>query len=111
MPVKISLAGTVLAAALGIILGMGSGCASEPAAPAVSQVQPAAASAPPGGVAIKQDPMTSYMQSQVGTPNELSPLAPAEATNIKKTGGRWTCDLNGRAMIFNDAASCWEPQR
>jgi hypothetical protein len=105
MPVKISLAGTVLAAALGIILGMGSGCASAPAAPAVSQVQPA------GGIDIKQDPMTSYMQSQVGTPNELSPLAPAEATNIKKVGGRWTCDLNGRAMIFNDAAACWEPQR
>jgi hypothetical protein len=109
MPVKISLAGTALAAALALILGMGSGCASGPAAPAVSQVQPAAT--PSGAIVIKQDPMTSYMQSQVGTPNELSPLAPAEATNVKKVGGRWTCDLNGRAMIFNGAASCWEPQR
>jgi hypothetical protein len=90
---------------------MGSGCASSAAAPAVSRVQPGASQASAGGIAIKQDPMTSYMQSQVGTPNELSPLAPAEATNIKKVGSRWTCDLNGRAMIFNDAASCWEPQR
>jgi len=103
MPVKMKLAGMALAAALA--MGLGSGCASAPASPAVSQVQPA------GGVAIKQDPMTSYMQGQVGTPNELSPLAPAEATNIKKTGGRWTCDLHGQAMIFNDAAACWEPQR
>jgi hypothetical protein len=51
------------------------------------------------------------MQSQVGTPNELSPLAPAEARKIQKVGNHWTCELNGQAMIFNDAASCWEPQR
>ncbi len=50
------------------------------------------------------------MQSQVGTSNELSPLAPAEAKKVQKVGGRWTCELNGQPMMFNNATSCWEPQ-
>jgi hypothetical protein len=58
----------------------------------------------------EQPPMTDYMRSQVGTPNELSPLAPAEARNVHKEGGQWTCELNGQVMVYNDAASRWEPK-
>jgi hypothetical protein len=66
----------------------------------------------PGGAAppIEQPPMTSYMKSAVGTPDELSPIAPAEAKNVKKVGNRWTCEINGQYMVFNDATSRWEPQ-
>lgn len=59
---------------------------------------------------LEQPPPTSYMRSQVGTPNELSPLAPAEARNVHKEGGQWTCEINGQVMIYNDAASRWEPK-
>jgi len=59
---------------------------------------------------IEQPPMTSYMRSVVGTPDELSPLAPAEAKNVQKVGKRWTCEIHGQPMVYNDAASRWEPQ-
>jgi hypothetical protein len=87
MQLKIPLAGMAMVAALLIMWGQG--WATPP---------------------IKQPPMTSYMQSVVGTPDELSPLAPAEATNVKKVGNRWTCEINGQPMVYNDAASRWEPQ-
>jgi hypothetical protein len=102
MQAKIHLAGIALVASMWIILG--SGCASSPVEPSSSKV-------PPSGIVIKQDPMTSYMQSQVGTSNELSPLAPPEARKVQKVGNHWTCELNGQAMIFNGATSCWEAQR
>ena len=102
MQVKIQLFRTVVVAAMGIILVMG--CASSPVAPPASRVQPS-------GVFVQQVPMTIYMRSQVGTPNELSPIAPAQARNIQKVGNHWTCELNGQAMMFNDATSCWEPQQ
>lgn len=60
---------------------------------------------------LAQPPKTSYMKSAVGTPDEMSPLAPPEARNIRKVGNHWLCDLNGRVMIYNDAAACWEPQQ
>ena len=28
--------------------------------------------------------------------NELSPLAPVGATNVKRVGNQWTCEQNGR---------------
>ena len=59
---------------------------------------------------IVQPPKTSYMQSTVGTPNELSPLAPAEARNVRKVGNQWTCEINGQPMVYNEAGSRWEPQ-
>ena len=71
--------------------------------------------APPGQssgvIRIEQPPTTSYMQSQVGTPNELSPLAPAEAKNMRKVGNQWLCDVNGQTMVFIEGASCWEPHQ
>ena len=60
---------------------------------------------------LEQPPITSYMKSTVGTPDELSPLAPAEARNVRKLGNHWTCDLNGRVMVYNDATARWEPQQ
>jgi hypothetical protein len=102
MRVKEILSGIVRLVPLLIILG--SGCASAPVAPSPSQGQQS-------GVFIEQVPITGYMRSQVGTPNELSPLAPAEARNIRKVGNLWCCDLNGQAMIFNSATSCWVPQQ
>jgi hypothetical protein len=93
-----------MAGLVSLLLILGSGCASPPVAPPPSQAQPS-------GVFIEQVPITSHMRSQVGTPNELSPLAPAEARNIRKVGNRWCCDLNGQGMVFNSATSCWEPQQ
>ena len=60
---------------------------------------------------IVQPPKTSYMQSTVGTPDELSPLAPAEARNVRKVGNQWTCEVNGQPMVYNEAASLWEPKQ
>jgi hypothetical protein len=59
---------------------------------------------------IVQPPKTSYMQSTVGTADELSPLAPAEARKVRKVGNQWTCEINGQPMVYNEAASRWEPQ-
>ncbi len=87
-----------------LALVLAGGLATAWAAPA--SPQPTAS-----GIYVEQDPMTAYMQSQVGTPNELSPIAPAEARNIRKVGGRWCCDLNGPARVFNGATSCWELQQ
>jgi hypothetical protein len=60
---------------------------------------------------IQQPPKTSYMQSTVGTPDELSPLAPAEAKKVCKVGNQWTCEINGQPMVYNEAASRWEPKQ
>ena len=59
---------------------------------------------------IVQPPKTGYMQSTVGTPDELSPMAPAEARKVRKVGNQWTCEINGQPMVYNEAASRWEPQ-
>jgi hypothetical protein len=87
MHVKIHLAFLAVVGAL--LIGMGSGFAAPQ---------------------IEQSPMTPYMRSAVGTPDELSPLAPAEARKVKKVGDRWTCEINGQPMVYNEAASRWEPQ-
>jgi hypothetical protein len=59
---------------------------------------------------LVQPPKTTYMQSAVGTPDELSPLAPAEARKVRKVGNQWTCEINGQPMVYNETASRWEPQ-
>ena len=59
---------------------------------------------------IEQPPRTSYMQSKVGTPEELSPIAPGEAKKVCKVGDQWTCEINGQPMVYNEAASRWEPK-
>ena len=68
-------------------------------------------SPPPGAIRLEQPGMTNYMRSQVGTPDELSPLAPAEAKNVHKSGDKWVCEMNGQTMVFNNATACWEPRR
>jgi hypothetical protein len=93
---------SVMAVAAAMCLILVGGCASSAGESSASPAASAASS-------IKQPPMTSYMQSQVGTPNELSPIAPPEAKNVRKVGDHWMCVINGRDMIFNDAGSCWEP--
>jgi hypothetical protein len=90
MHCKINLYGMAAAASLLHILT--SGCASSEAP-------------------LPQPSKTSYMQSAVGTPDELSPLAPPEARNVRKVGNQWLCDQNGRTMIYNEAAARWEPQQ
>jgi hypothetical protein len=87
MQVKIHLAFLAVVGAL--LIGLGSGFAAPQ---------------------IEQSPMTPYMRSAVGTPDELSPLAPAEARKVKKVGDRWICEINGQPMVYNEAASRWEPQ-
>jgi len=77
-----------VAASLLILWGIG--CASPPA---------------------KQPEPTSHMRSTVGTAEELSPLAPVGAEKVRKVGNRWTCEVNGRVMVYNDAAAKWEPQQ
>ena len=91
MKSKIHLSGMALAASMLLILA--SGCASSSSSSS-----------------LEQPPMTSHMKSAVGTPNELSPIAPAEARNVRKVGNQWMCDLNGEAMVYNDATGQWEPK-
>lgn len=81
-----------------------SGCASSPGAPASS-------AAPSGTVRLEQPAMTDYMHSRVGTPDELSPLAPAEARNVHKVGDQWVCEVHGQTMVYNNATACWQPQQ
>jgi hypothetical protein len=63
------------------------------------------------GPPIVQPPKTPYMQSTVGTPDELSPITPAEARKVCKVGNQWTCEINGQPMVYNEAASRWEPKQ
>ena len=60
---------------------------------------------------IEQPPKTSYMQSKVGTPEELSPITPPEARKVSKVGNQWTCEINGQPMVYNEATSRWEPMQ
>jgi len=60
---------------------------------------------------LVQPPKSSYMQSTVGTPDELSPIAPAEARKVCKVGNQWTCEINGQPMVYNETSSRWEPKQ
>jgi hypothetical protein len=90
MRLKTLFSGMAVSASLAMLLC--SGCASSPST-------------------IQQPEPTSYMKSAVGTPDELSPLAPAEGKNVRRVGGHWVCDVNGRTMVYNSASSSWEPQK
>ncbi len=90
MHCKINLYGMAVAAALLLVLT--GGCASSDAH-------------------LTQPAKTSFMQCAVGTSNEMSPLAPAAARNVRKVGNNWLCDVNGRTMFYDDAAACWQPQQ
>jgi hypothetical protein len=81
-----------MAVAASLLLGLTSGCASSEAP-------------------LTQPPQTSYMKSAVGTTDEMSPLAPPAAKNVRKVGNHWLCDVNGRVMVYNEAAASWEPQQ
>jgi hypothetical protein len=82
------LAGMMVTALLLVCLG--SGCASSSG--------------------YKNPDVEATTKATAGTPNELSPLAPVGATNVKKVGNQWTCEQNGRTMVYDDAASCWQPK-
>ena len=88
MKVKASLAGMTVAALLLVILG--SGCASSSG--------------------YKNPDVEATKQRTLGTPDELSPLAPVGGQNVRKVGNQWTCEQNGRVMIYNDATSAWQPK-
>ena len=88
MKVKAYLAGMTVAALLLVILG--SGCASSSG--------------------YKNPDVEATKQRTAGTSDELSPLAPVGATNVKRVGNQWTCEQNGRVMIYNDATSAWQPK-
>jgi hypothetical protein len=60
---------------------------------------------------IEQPATTSHMKKAVGTQDELSPLAPAEARNIRKVGNQWLCEINGQTRVYNAASGRWEPQQ
>jgi hypothetical protein len=100
-----NLGAALIVAAL-LLIFLASGCASSSGGSAPA-VQPVSSS---GGINVKQVPMTPYMRSQVGTPNELSPLAPAQASNIRKVKGQWLCDINGQVYVF-DGVSNWAPRQ
>ncbi len=93
-----------IAVVAALLVFWGSGCASSGVEQPSTQVQ-----ASSSGIYVEQVPMTNYMRSQVGTPNELSPLAPAQAKNIRKVGGQWLCDIAGQVYVF-DGVSRWIPQ-
>jgi hypothetical protein len=90
MRLKQNLVG--MAVVTSLLITLGSGCASSPST-------------------IQQPAPTSYTRSTIGTPNELSPVAPGEGRNIRKVGDHWLCEVNGKTMVYNDAAACWEPQQ
>jgi hypothetical protein len=58
----------------------------------------------------KNPDVEATTQRTKGTPDELSPLAPVGGQNVRKVGNQWACEQNGRTMIYNDAASCWQPK-
>ena len=95
MESKIHLSGMAFAASMLIILA--SGCASSSSSSSPSS--------------FEQSPMTSHMKSRVGTPDELSPIAPVEVRNVRKVGNQWMCEINGQVMIYNDASGQWEPKQ
>src|SRR5208337_229952 len=100
MQVKIYL--SVMAAATSMLLLLASGCASS------------SSSLPSSSSSVEQPaqlPMTDYMRSKVGTPEELSPIAPAEARNVRKVGNQWLYDLNGQVWVYDAGAARWEPQK
>ena len=101
MLIKVHLSGIAIVTSVVILLV--SGCAS-------SSVELSSSKAQSSVLAIEQPPMTDYMRSQIGTPNELSPIAPAEARNVRKVGNQWMCDLNGQVMVYNDGTGKWEPK-
>lgn len=111
MHTKVNFSGIALLLAL-LVLG-GGGCASTSSSSSSTESSSAAApaGAPAGAVKVEQAPITPYMRSQVGTPNELSPLAPAKARNVRKVGDKWLCDLNGQTMVFDSPSSCWAPHQ
>ncbi len=88
MKVKSYLAGMAVVASLLTVLG--SGCASSSG--------------------YKNPDVEATTQRTKGTPDELSPLAPVGGQNVRKVGNQWTCELNGRVMIYNDASSSWQPK-
>ena len=57
---------------------------------------------------LQQPAMTSHMKSAVGTSDELSPMAPPEAKNIRKVGNQWQCEISGQKMRYNPATAQWE---
>ena len=95
MHVKLQLAWMAVVVALLIVLG--SGCASS-------------LSGKPSSPVEKPSEMTDHMKRMVGTPDELSPLAPAEARKVRKVGNQWTCEINGLPMFYHEGTSRWEPQ-
>ena len=88
MNVKVYLAGMAVAASLLIILGSGCGSSS----------------------AYKNPDVEATKQRTQGTADELSPEAPVGGQNVRKVGNQWTCELNGRVMIYNAATSSWQPK-
>ena len=101
MHTKISLAIAVVVSLLIILLG---GCASSGGGSSASS----GVVSPSGAITVPQVPMTPYMRSQIGTPNELSPLAPSQARNVHKEGDHWACEIYGQTYIFNGVS--WVPQ-
>ena len=89
MKVKVYLAGMAVVASLLTILG--SGCTSSSG--------------------YKNPDVEATKQRTQGTPDELSPLAPAEARKVCKVGNQWTCEINGQPMDYNEATSRWEPKQ
>ncbi len=67
MTIDRTLSGLAIATLMFMILAIGCGSSSQP---------------------LQQPPMTSHMKSAVGTSNELSPMAPPEAKNIRKVGNQ-----------------------
>lgn len=89
MQVKHRIAGLAVVVSLSLTLGIG--CASSSG--------------------YKNPEVEATKQRTAGTADELSPVAPVGATKVKRVGNQWTCEQNGRVMIYHDAASGWQPQQ
>ena len=49
----------------------------------------------------KNPDVEATKQKTAGTADELSPVAPHGGKNVRKVGNQWTCEQNGRTMIYN----------
>jgi hypothetical protein len=88
MNLKIYLA--AMAVALLLLMTLGSGCGPS--------------------ATYKNPDVEATKQRTLGTADELSPVAPVGGEKVRKVGNQWTCEQNGRLMIYNEATSSWQPK-
>ena len=59
--------------------------------------------------ATPDDPLYAQHRGHAG---RVVPVgARRTARKVCKVGNQWTCEINGQPMVYNEAASRWEPKQ